>query len=97
MWRCETCGSNLLDDIPECPVCMLPAESAAALNTDKIVAQTHPAWCSLMITAGVLFFLSWPVLYLCLSLFWMESQAVWSIFLDRFRLSQCCCSLPALC
>ncbi|MFN0017347.1 MAG: hypothetical protein ACKVP0_03745 [Pirellulaceae bacterium] len=64
MWRCKTCGSNLLDHIPECPVCKLPAESAAALNTDKIVAKRTRHGAGLMITAGVLFFLSWPVLYL---------------------------------
>ena len=64
MWRCRKCDSNLLDHISECPVCKLPADSAAALNSDKAVAKRTRYGVRLMITAGVLFLISWPVLYL---------------------------------
>ena len=63
MRRCEKCGSNLLDHISECPVCKLPAESAAAL-ADKCLGKRTRYGVRVMVVAGAMFLLSWPVLYL---------------------------------
>jgi hypothetical protein len=32
MWRCEKCGSNLLESTPACPVCKLPPAAREVLE-----------------------------------------------------------------
>jgi hypothetical protein len=65
MWRCEKCGSNLLETTTVCPVCKFtPAEREAMQRPNPAQPEANFAW---IWAIGILF----PPLGLMLAFVWL--------------------------